>query len=84
MNCCENKNIIKEKEMNFCINCGTIHDYDIISNKNYNMIINNSLLESHYIRIKYLRKRFNSLDNDVIRYLNECLNKIKIFKQNIF
>ena len=30
MNCCENKNIIKENEMNFCINCGTIHDYDWI------------------------------------------------------
>ena len=80
MNCCENKNIVKENEMNFCYNCGTIHDYDIITNKNYNMIINNSLLESHYIRIKYLRKRFNNLDNNVIRYLNECLNKIKILK----
>ena len=80
MNCCEYKNIVKENEMNFCYNCGTIHDYDIIPNKNYNMIINNSLLESHYIRIKYLRKRFNNLDNNVIRYLNECLNKIKILK----
>ena len=28
MNCCENKNIIKKKEINFCTNCGTIYDYD--------------------------------------------------------
>ena len=24
MECCENKNIIKEKEMNLCTNCGII------------------------------------------------------------
>ena len=81
MNCCENKNIIKENEMNFCYNCGTISDYDIITYKNYDMITNNSLLESHYIRIKYLRKRFNNLDNNIIRYLNESLNKIKTLKE---
>ena len=57
MNCCVNKNIIKENEMNYCLSCKTIHDYDwIINPNNYNHIINNRLLESHYIRIKYLRK----------------------------
>ena len=30
MNCCDNKNIVKHKEMNFCINCGTIYDYDFL------------------------------------------------------
>ena len=27
MECCENKNILKEKEMFFYINCATIHGY---------------------------------------------------------
>ena len=27
MECCENKNILKEKEMYSCTNCGVIHGY---------------------------------------------------------
>ena len=27
MECCQNKNIIKKKEMYFCTNCGAIHGY---------------------------------------------------------
>ena len=30
MECCEVKNIMKKKEMNFCMNCGVIQDYDWI------------------------------------------------------
>ena len=45
--CCENKNIKKEKEMNFCNNCGAIHDYDWIkfdiSYNDYNSTISNML-----------------------------------------
>ena len=27
MECCQNKNILKDKEMYFCNNCGVIHGY---------------------------------------------------------
>ena len=27
MECCQNKNILKDKEMYFCKNCGVIHGY---------------------------------------------------------
>ena len=30
MECCESKNVIKEKEMFFCTNCATIHGYSLI------------------------------------------------------
>ena len=30
MNCCEDKNILKDKEMYFCKNCGVIHGYSWI------------------------------------------------------
>ena len=70
MECCEHKNIIKEKEMNFCTNCGTIHDYDWIKfdirNNDYNSTISNMLKyrKGCYKKIKYLRKRFDYLDNN--------------------
>ena len=38
MECCESKNIIKEKEMFFCTNCGTIHEYSWIKYDLMNMI----------------------------------------------
>ena len=87
MNCCENKNIIKEKEMNFCTNCGTIHDYHWIMfdirYDDYNSTITNMLKhrKSCYKRIKYLRKSFDYLDNNIILYLDESLEKIKNFNK---
>ena len=30
MECCHNKNILKDKEMYFCTNCGVIHRYSWI------------------------------------------------------
>ena len=83
MNCCVNKNIIKENEINFCINCGTIHDYDWIkfdvSYNDYNSTISDmwKYKKFCYNRIKYLRKKFGFLDNNIILYLNESLEKIK-------
>ena len=87
MNCCENKNITKKKEMNFCSNCGVIHDYDWITfdirYDEYNSTISNMLKQrkSCYKRIKYLRKRFAYLDNNIILYFDECLEKIKNFNK---
>ena len=87
MECCENKNIIKEKQMKFCTNCGTIHDYDWItfdiSCNDYNSTISNMLKyrKSCYKRIKYLRKRFDYLDNNISLYLDESLEKIKNFNK---
>ena len=87
MNCCENKNIIKENEMNFCINCGTIHDYDWIkfdvSYNDYNSTISDMLKYRKicYKRIKYLRKKFGFLDNNIILYLDESLEKIKLYNK---
>ena len=46
MNCCNNKKVIKNKEMNFCINCGTIYDYDFVHESifgEYNLNIDNML-----------------------------------------
>ena len=46
MNCCDNKNIVKHKEMNFCINCGTIYDYDFVHEnifREYDLNIGNIL-----------------------------------------
>ena len=87
MNCCENKNIIKEKELNFCYNCGTIHDYDWIkfdiSYNDYNSTISDmwKYKKICYKRIKYLRKKFGFLDNNIILYLDESLEKIKLYNK---
>ena len=69
MNSCENKSIIQKKNMNFCVNCCTIHNYDWImfdiKYDDYNSAISNILKyrKSCYKRIKYLRKRLDCLDN---------------------
>ena len=87
MNCCENKNIIKENEMNVCMNCGTIHDYDWIkfdvSYNDYNSTIYDmwKYRRYEYNRFKYLRKKFHFLENNIIQYLNESLEKIKIYNK---
>ena len=46
MNCCDKKKIIKNKEMNVCMNCATIHDYDFVHEsifREYNLNIDNML-----------------------------------------
>ena len=62
MGCCENKNIIKKKEMYVCTNCGVIHgyswiEYDFKFNE-YNENIYNLLKckNTIYKRKKYLDK----------------------------
>ena len=73
--------------MNFCSNCAAIYDYDWISidirYDDYNSTIANMLKykKSCYKRIKYLRKRFAYLDNNIILYFDECLEKIKNYNK---
>ena len=82
MECCENRNIIKNKEIFVCTNCGTIHgytwiEYDFKFNE-YNENIYNLLKckTSFYKRKKYLNKKYN-LDNWIILFLDESFENIR-------
>ena len=82
MECCENKNILKDKEMYFCTNCGVIHgyswiEYDFKFNE-YDQNIYNLLKYKNtiYKRNKYLNKNYN-LDNRTILFLDESFENIR-------
>ena len=82
MECCENKNILKDKEMYFCTNCGVIHgyswiEYDFKFNE-YDQNIYNLLKckNTIYKRKKYLNKKYN-LDKRTILFLDESFENIK-------
>ena len=82
MDCCENKNIIKKKEIFVCTNCATIHgytwiEYDFKFNE-YNENIYNLLKckNTIYKRKKYLNKKYN-LDNRIILFLDESFENIR-------
>ena len=81
MECCQNNNILKHKEMFVCTNCCLIHgyswiEYDFKFNE-YNENIYNLLKfkTSFYKRKKYLNKKYN-LDNRVI-FLDESFENIR-------
>ena len=82
MECCDSKNIIKEKEMYFCINCAAIHGYSWIEYdfkvKEYNENIYNLLKckNTIYKRKKYLNKKYN-LDKRTILFLDESFENIR-------
>ena len=85
MECCQNKNILKHKEMFVCKNCATIHGYTWIEydfkfneyNENiYNLI---KCKNTIYKRKKYLNKKYN-LDNRIILFLDESFENIKKYK----
>ena len=82
MECCQNKNIIKKKEMFVCTNCATIHGYSWIeydfkfneSNENiYNLL---KCKNTIYKRKKYLNKKYN-LNNRIILFLDESFENIR-------
>ena len=82
MECCENKNILKDKEMYLCTNCGVIHGYSWIEydfkfneyDQNiYNLFKCKNII---YKRKKYLNKIYN-LDNRTILFLDESLENIR-------
>ena len=82
MDCCENKNILKDKEIYFCKNCGVIHgyswiEYDFKFNE-YNENIYNLLKckNTIYKRKKYLNKKYD-LDNRIILFLDESFENIR-------
>ena len=82
MECCENKNILKEKEMFVCTNCGVIHgytwiEYDFKFNE-YNDNIYNLLKckTTIYNRKKYLSKNY-TLDNRIILFSDESFENIR-------
>ena len=82
MGCCQNKNIIKNKEMFVCTNCCTIHGYTILEYdfkfNEYNENICNPLKckNTIYKRKKYLNKKYN-LDNRIILFLDESFETIR-------
>ena len=82
MECCQNKNILKHKEMFVCTNCATIHGYSWIEyyfkfnecNENiYNLL---KCKNTIYKRKKYLNKIYN-LDNRIISFLDESFENIR-------
>ena len=82
MECCQNKNILKDKEIHFCTNCATIHgytwiEYDFKFNE-YNENIYNLLKckNTIYKRKKYLNKKYD-LDNRIILFLDESFENIR-------
>ena len=82
MECCQNKNILKHKEMFVCTNCATIHgytwiEYDFKFNE-YNENIYNLLKckNTIYKRKKYLNKKYN-LDTRIILFLDESFENIR-------
>ena len=90
MECSQNKNIIKNKEMFVCTNCATIHgytwiEYDFKFNE-CNEIIYNLLKckNTIYKRKKYLNKKYD-LDNRIILFLDQSFENIrKHLKLKIF
>ena len=82
MKCCDSKNIINEKEMYLCTNCGVIHGYTWIEYdfkvKEYNENIYNLLKfkDIIYKRKKYLNKNYN-LDDRTVLFLDESFENIK-------
>ena len=82
MKCCDSKNIIGEKEMYFCTNCGVIHGYKWIEYdfkvKEHDQDIYNLLKckDTIYKRKKYLNRKYN-LDNRTILFLDESFENIR-------
>ena len=82
MECCQNKNILKDKEMYFGTNCGVIHGYSWIEYDfkfdEYIQTIYNLLKYENtiYKRKKYLNKKYN-LDNRIILFLDESFENIR-------
>ena len=84
MDCCLNKNITKIKSEYICTNCGVIHDYEYVhfNNDDYESILKNMIKykKSCYKRRNYLIKKCNRMDINIIYFLDESLEKIRIDK----
>ena len=84
MDCCLDKNITKNKSEYICINCGVIHDYEYVhfNNDDYDSILQNIIKykKSCYKRRNYLIKKCNRMDINIIYFLDESLEKIRLDK----
>ena len=86
MDCCLDKNITKNKSEYICMNCGVIHDYEYIhfnyNNDDYDSILKNIIKykKSCYKRRNYLIKKCNRMDINIIYFLDESLEKIRLDK----
>ena len=84
MDCCLDKNITKIKSEYICMNCGVIHDYEYVhfNNDDYDSILKNIIKykKSCYKRRSYLIKKCNRININIIYFLDESLEKIRLDK----
>ena len=84
MDCCKNKNIIKVKSEYICTNCASILGYEYVhfNYDDYNEIFNNMLKykKSCYKRRKYLINKCTKVDINIIKFLEESLEKIRMLE----
>ena len=85
MDCCKDKNITKNKSEYICMNCGVIHNYEYVHfnyDDDYNSILNNMIKykKSCYKRGKYLITKCKRIDINIIYFLDESVEKIRISK----
>ena len=84
MDCCLNKNITKIKSEYICMNCATIQGYEYVhfNNDDYDSILKNIIKykKSCYKRRNYLIKKCNRMDINIIYFLDESLEKIRLDK----
>ena len=84
MDCCLNKNITKIKSEYICMNCSTIQGYEYVhfNNDDYDSILKNIIKykKSCYKRRNYLIKKCNRMDINIIYFLDESLEKIRLDK----
>ena len=80
----KDKNITKYKSEYICENCGVIQGYEYVqfNYDDYNLILNNMLKykKSCYKRRKYLINKCKRIDINIIYFLDEALEKIRISK----
>ena len=84
MDCCLDKNITKVKSEYICMNCSTIHGYEYVhfNNDDYDSILKNIVKykKSCYKRRNYLIKKCNRMNINIIYFLDESLEKIRLDK----
>ena len=85
MDCCLNKNITKNRSEYTCMNCGVIHDYEYVHfnyDDDYDSILNNILKykKTCYKRRNYLITKCKRIDINIIYFLDESLEKIRLNK----
>ena len=84
MDCCDNKNISCINYENICLNCGIIHDYQLVHEniyRYYNINISNMLAykKSIYRRKKYLYKKclhIKEINNNVLLFYDKSSDEI--------